>query len=50
MREKIDRALLLAGFMVPKHVKELLQEMGSELDRLGAELKDLRSQTHDDGK
>jgi hypothetical protein len=49
MREKIDKALLLLGFMVPKQVKEILQEMGSEIDRLRAEVNIMRSQ-YDDGK
>jgi hypothetical protein len=49
MREKIDKALMLLGFMVPKQVKEILQEMGSEIDRLREEVDVLRSQS-DDGK
>ncbi|MYM67299.1 hypothetical protein GTP45_10700 [Pseudoduganella sp. FT55W] len=42
MHEKIKRALVLAPFL-PKSVKDLLLEIGAELDRLRAEVNELRS-------
>lgn len=50
MLEKIRKALLLHGFMLPGSVKEVLYEFGAELDRLRAEINLLRSQSRDDGK
>jgi len=45
MYEKIRSALKLAGFMPPM-VKALLLEIGEELDRLRAEVDELRSKTN----
>ncbi|WP_284079377.1 hypothetical protein [Herbaspirillum aquaticum] len=42
MREKIDKALMVAGFMLPAGVKQLLKEVGTELDRLRAEVDELK--------
>lgn len=43
MHEKIKVALKLAGPFMPASVKELLLEVGAELDRLRAEVNELRS-------
>jgi len=42
MHAKIKKALALAVFL-PTSVKELLLEVGTELDRLRAEVNELRS-------
>lgn len=43
MFEKIKRALTLYGLVLPADVKSVLLEMGAEIDRLRAEVNDLRS-------
>lgn len=43
MHEKIKSALKLAGPFMPASVKSLLLEVGTELDRLRAEVNELRS-------
>ena len=50
MREKIDAALTVAGFMLPSGVKQLLKEVGTELDRLRAEVDELKRSNSNDGK
>lgn len=42
MREKIDSVLAVAGFMLPPGVKQLLKDVGTELDRLRAEVDELK--------
>lgn len=50
MREKIDKALTVAGFMLPAGVKQLLKDVGTELDRLRAEVDELKRSNSNDGK
>lgn len=43
MKDKIDRALKLFAFAMPGPVREILQELGAEIDRLRADIEELRS-------
>lgn len=49
MREKIEAALRVAGFMVPQSMRKLLIDVGTEIDRLRSDVSELRSKL-DDGK
>jgi hypothetical protein len=42
MREEIENALMVAGFMLPSGIKQLLKDVGTELDRLRAEVDELK--------
>jgi hypothetical protein len=50
MLEKIKKALALYGVMLPGAVKTILLDMGAEFDRMRAEVDELRSKLHGDGK
>lgn len=43
MFEKVQKALLVYGMILPGPVKAIIQEMASELDRLRADVEALRS-------
>jgi hypothetical protein len=43
MLEKIRSALRIHGFMLPRAVREVIEEMGAELDRLRAELDQVKT-------
>lgn len=44
MLEKIDNALMLYGSFLPKAIKQIIRELGQEIDQLKAEMKEVRSQ------
>jgi hypothetical protein len=43
MEKKIKSCLMLYGLILPAKVRELLIELGAELDRLRAEVEQMRS-------
>ena len=50
MREKIEAALLVVGLMVPRGVRQVLIDLGTEFDRLRAEVDELKRLNSNDGK
>lgn len=50
MVERVKKALALYGALLPGGVKTLLIDMAGELDRLRADVNELRSKLHGDGK
>lgn len=50
MREKISKALGLFGFALPGAVREVLTDLGAEIDRLRAEIEEMKRSNFNDGK
>ncbi len=50
VREKIEKALMVAGFMLPAGIKQLLKDVGTEMDRLRTEVDELKRSNSNDGK